>query len=110
MTEEKEMTGEERKNVPVLAYPYVELGNSTLYTVDFVVYYAGCSTDYQTVNTMKTGAGLPRGVCLVTTVKATVRTTGGNTVATPYTSSGTSYSQFACILYKNNYVVTRVEW
>jgi hypothetical protein len=107
---EIELTGAKRKRFRTGAYPNVELGNSTLYTVDFTVKYAACSTDTQTVASMKTGAPLSRGLCLLTAVYATVHTPGGNTPATPYTSSGTSYSQFCCIFYKGNYVVTRVEW
>lgn len=50
-----------------------------------------------------------RGVCLVTRITATVRTPSGNIQAEPYTSSGTSYSQFAIIqVGVNKFQVTRV--
>ncbi len=107
---ETELTGAQRKKIRSAAYPPVELGNSTPYSVSFTVRYALCSSDNQTVASMKTGAPLSRGVCLLTAVYATVQTPSGPVAATPYTSSGTSYSQFCCIFYKNNYVVTRVEW
>ena len=49
-----------------------------------------------------------RGVCLVTEITATVKTPNGNIVATPYSSSGTSYSQFAIIQTgANSFEVTR---
>ncbi|MDE9448417.1 hypothetical protein KKJ04_23700, partial [Xenorhabdus bovienii] len=49
-----------------------------------------------------------RGVCLLTKITATVRTPNGDIEAVPYTSSGTSYSQFAIIQTGNNtFEVTR---
>jgi hypothetical protein len=108
MSKENEMTGDESKGPPVEAYPAVELGNSTLHAVDFVVDYPGCSTDKQQVASMKTGAPISRGLCLISSIAATVHTPGGNTTATPYKSSGTSYSGFCCIFYKGHYLVTRV--
>ncbi|PLT48033.1 hypothetical protein B8V81_0165 [Paenibacillus pasadenensis] len=50
-----------------------------------------------------------RGVCLLTRISATVRTPSGDIAAEPYTSSGTSYSQFAIIqVGVNQFRVTRV--
>jgi len=43
-----------------------------------------------------------RGVCLVTEISANVSTPGGTVEATPYTSSGTSYSQFAVLQTSDN--------
>ena len=49
------------------------------------------------------------GLCLVTKITATVKTPNGDVKATSYTSSGTSYSQYAVINYGdgNNFQVTR---
>jgi hypothetical protein len=53
--------------------------------------------------------GPGRGGCLLTEITATVQTPQGNIVAKPYTSSGTSYSQFAVInTGGNTFAVTRV--
>ncbi|MCU1268176.1 MAG: hypothetical protein JWM21_4494 [Acidobacteria bacterium] len=109
MSKEEEITGDESEKFHVEGYPDVSLGNSTLYTVDFKVNYIACGNNTQSVASMKTGAGIWRGACLISSITATVHTPGGNTNATSYTSSGTSYSQFCCIFYQNHYVVTRVE-
>jgi hypothetical protein len=112
MSDEKELTAEaaeESRKLPAPeTYPNVQLSNSTLYTVVFTVKYALCRTDTPTVASMKSAAPISRGVCLITVVSAIVHTPGGNTPAVAYTSSGTSYSDFACILAGGRYVVTRV--
>ncbi len=109
MSDKKAVTGDESKKLPAPeAYPAVLCSNSTLYTVDFTVKYAGCSTDNQSVGSMKTGAPLSRGLCLLTVVAANVHTPNGIVAAKPYTSSGTSYSEFACIFAQGQYLVTRL--
>ena len=110
MSDKKEITGDESKKLPAPeTYPNVLLSNSTSYTVDFQVDYALCSTDKQTVASMKTGPGLPRGVCLVTAVYAWVKIPGGTVKAKAYTSSGTSYSEWACIYAQSQYMVVRIQ-
>lgn len=92
------------------AYPYVNIFDSTNYIASGKVSYASafCSDDtyYVTPNTSWTANS--RGVCLVTKISATVETPTGKFEATPYTSSGTSYSQFAVISNGfNSFQVTR---
>jgi hypothetical protein len=93
-----------------MAYPLVEIANSTNYICTGTVHYASifCSNDGYTVTPNTTWKASGRGVCLVTEISATVKTPSGNIVATPYTSSGTSYSQFAIIQTgPNSFEVTR---
>lgn len=79
-----------------MGYPPVNIVNSTNYIVSGTVSYASvfCSNDAYTV-TPYTSWETSRGVCLVTNISAVVKTPKGDIQATPYTSSGTSYSQFA---------------
>lgn len=81
-----------------MAYPNVNLINSTNYIVEGEIAYASafCKNDSYTI-TPFTQTNLSRGVCLITGISAKVRTPDGDFVATPYESSGTSYSQFAVI-------------
>jgi hypothetical protein len=82
-----------------MGYPNVQIHDSTNYVVRGTVHLATvfCSNDdyYATPGTTWTGPG--RGVCLVTKIDALVTTPGGEIWATPYESSGTSYSQYAVI-------------
>ncbi|TWD93364.1 hypothetical protein FB550_1151 [Neobacillus bataviensis] len=92
------------------AYPDVSITNSTQFIASGRVEYlsAFCRDDNYTVtpNTTWTNS---RGVCLITRITATVRTPDGDFAATPYTSSGTSYSQFAIIQTgRNRFEVTRI--
>ncbi|TYP75383.1 hypothetical protein BCM02_10459 [Paenibacillus methanolicus] len=92
-------------------YDPVQIHNSTPYTVFGRVEYASifCSDDNYSVESGNTWRASGRGVCLVTRITATVRTPSGNIEAEPYTSSGTSFSQFAVIqVGVNRFQVTRV--
>lgn len=82
-----------------MAYPYVNIFDSTAYNAWGTVSYltAFCSNDDYSVTPNTAWQASSRGTCLVTMITATVRTPAGDIVATPYTSSGTSYSQFAII-------------
>lgn len=92
-------------------YDPVQIFNSTSFNAFGTVEYASifCSNDNYSVQRDETWRASSRGVCLVTRVTATVRTPSGNIQAEPYTSSGTSYSQFAIIqVGVNRFQVTRV--
>ena len=82
-----------------MSYPVVNISNSTNFNVSGTVSYASifCSNDSYSVTPLTSWQASSRGVCLLTEVSAIVRTPNGDIVATPYTSSGTSYSQFAII-------------
>ena len=93
-----------------MGYPYVTITGSTNYIANGTVSYASifCSNDNYTVTPNTTWSASSRGVCLVTEISATVKTPNGDIVASPYTSSGTSYSQFAIIQTgPNSFEVTR---
>jgi hypothetical protein len=87
-----------------MAYPKVNIVNSTGYSVSGTVSYlsAFCSNDNYGMGPNKSWTASSRGVCLVTEISADVATPGGSVSATPYTSSGTSYSQFAVIQTNDN--------
>ncbi|MEK3884339.1 hypothetical protein [Paenibacillus sp. PL2-23] len=92
-------------------YDPVQISNSTPYSAFGRVEYASifCSNDGYNVQSNQTWTGPGRGICLLTRITATVRTPLGNIEAQPYTSSGTSFSQFAIIqVGENRYQVTRV--
>jgi hypothetical protein len=92
-------------------YDPVQIFNSTSFNAFGVVEYASifCSNDSYSVQRDETWRSSDRGVCLITRITATVRTPSGNIEAEPYTSSGTSYSQFAIIqVGVNKFQVTRV--
>lgn len=94
-----------------MAYPLVRIANSTKYAVEGDAIYcsAFCSDDHYNVESGMAWEAKSRGVCLLKRITATVQTPSGNIEATPYTSSGTSYSQFAVVdLGGNNFSVTRV--
>lgn len=94
-----------------MAYPVVKITNSTKYVVEGDAVYCSvfCSDDHYIVEGGMAWEAKDRGVCLLKKITATVKTPLGNIEATPYTSSGTSYSQFAVIdLGSNKFSVTRV--
>ena len=82
-----------------LAYDDVNIRNSTDYIASGEVEYASifCSDDSYTVTPNTAWEASSRGACLVTEITASVETPDGNYRADSYTSSGTSYSQFAII-------------
>ncbi len=82
-----------------MSYPLVNIINSTNYIASGTVSYMSifCSNDNYTVTPGTSWTADSRGVCLVTEISAVIQTPNGNIQATPYTSSGTSYSQFAII-------------
>jgi hypothetical protein len=93
------------------AYPPVTVNNSTPYICRGTVEYASafCSNDNYILPPGRNWTAGSRGVCLVTKIDATVETPNGDVKASPYTSSGTSYSNFAIIQTGvNQYAVTRI--
>ncbi|MEQ1962270.1 hypothetical protein ABLB69_03655 [Xenorhabdus khoisanae] len=93
-----------------MAYPLVNIFNSTNFNVKGKVEYASifCSNDDYSVTPLTAWEALSREVCLLTKITATVKTPNGDIEASPYTSSGTSYSQFAIIQTgSNSFEVTR---
>ncbi|WP_299181090.1 hypothetical protein [uncultured Chryseobacterium sp.] len=94
-----------------MSYPLVKITNSTNYIASGKVSYMSifCSDDNYTVTPNTTWQAGSRGVCLLTEISATLQTPNGNIQATPYTSSGTSYSEFAIIQTgTNSFAVTRI--
>ena len=94
-----------------MSYPLVHITNSTPYAASGKVYYASifCSDDdYTAASNGGIWTASSRGVCLVTEVSATLYVNGNPVKAEPYTSSGTSYSQFAVIQMGSGFAVTRV--
>jgi len=94
-----------------MGYPPVTVHDSTSYNVSGKVSYASifCSDDDYSATPSTTWNGPGRGVCLVTEITATVKTPNGDIVATPYSSSGTSYSEYAVITTSGTtFQVTRV--
>jgi hypothetical protein len=91
-----------------MSYDDVSVTNSTPFTIRGTVFYAACEndgfTDLRPGQTWKHS----RGLCLITSIWATVETDKGDVGAKTYESSGTSYSQFAVAMYQGDYVVTRV--
>ena len=82
-----------------MGYPKVQILDSTPYNVRGTVVLATfvCSNDDYSVTPTNTWTGPDRGVCLVTEINALVKTPKGEIWAKSYTSSGTSYSQFAVV-------------
>lgn len=79
------------------------------YIVGKVTYASAfCSDDKYTATPGVTWKASSRGVCLVKEITAVVRTPTGDILATPYTSSGTSYSQFMVGISPSGFAVTRV--
>lgn len=94
-----------------MGYPLVKIHNSTSFIASGTVHYmsAFCSDDDYSVTPQTTWSATSRGVCLVTEISATVRTPSGDICASPYTSSGTSYSKYAIISTgENSFAVTRI--
>jgi hypothetical protein len=97
---------------PQTVYPPVTIQNATPYDATGTVSYRApnfCSPDSYFVNSNNTWEGPPRGICLVTTISATVNTSKGPIQATPYESTGTSFSRFAVIQTAEfSFVVVRI--
>ncbi|RKS96051.1 hypothetical protein [Chryseobacterium defluvii] len=94
-----------------MSYPLVKITNSTNYIASGKVSYMSifCSDDDYSVTPNTTWEAKSRGVCLLTEISATIKTPNGEVVATPYTSSGTSYSNFAILQTgPNSFAVTRI--
>lgn len=92
-------------------YDPVQIFNSTSFNAFGKVEYASifCSDDNYRVARDETWTASSRGICLLTSISATVQTPSGNIQAEPYTSSGTSFSKFAIIqVGVNKFQVTRV--
>jgi len=80
-----------------MAYPKVKITNTTRYAVSGKVNYMSkfCSNDSYRVDSFGRWEASSRGVCLLTKITATIVTPDGKYIdAKPYTSSGTSYSNF----------------
>ena len=100
----------EPSELSVTAYPLVSIVNSTPFKAEGNVEYMSlfCSNDHYEVDPNTTWKAGRRGVCLVTKITAIVQTPSGNIRATSYTSSGTSYSEFAVLQTgENQFEVTR---
>ena len=94
-----------------MSYPLVHISNSTPYAAAGKVEYASafCSNDDYTANANGgQWTASSRGVCLVTKVSAKLNVNGNWVDASPYTSSGTSYSQFTIYQSGDKFGVTRV--
>ena len=93
-----------------MSYPVVQICNSTPYPASGEVSYASifCSNDSFTLAPGACWEAASRGVCLVTKITVVVTVNGNPVQAAPYTSSGTSYSQFAVVQVGNGFAVTRV--
>ena len=87
-----------------MSYPNVSIVNSTGYNISGTVDYKSvfCSNDNYNAGNGQTWNASSRGVCLVTKISSDVSTPDGNVSATPYTSSGTAYSNFAVIQTNTN--------
>jgi len=84
-------------NAMVRSYPKVNIINSTDKNMKIKVYYALRSHDEGLIEPWGSWTGPGRGVCLLTKVEATVTVNNGEYKVQPYTSTGTSYSQFAVL-------------
>ncbi len=93
-----------------MGYPLVHIANSTGHYVSGEVKYASifCSNDDYHIDANSDWKAKSRGICLLTEISATVDEDGKKVRATPYTSTGTSYSQYAVIKLHDGYAVTRV--
>jgi len=82
-----------------MEYPEISILNSTPFDASGVISYAGasCSEEKYKIESSRPWGPISRGDCLVTKITGTVYTPTGSVEATPYTSSGTSYSQFALV-------------
>lgn len=94
-----------------MAYPLAHIINSTAFAASGTVHYASafCSNDNFSIAAHGQWTASSRGVCLITEISVTVYVNGSPVNATPYTSSGTSYSQFAVVQTgPNSFAVTRM--
>lgn len=92
-----------------MAYPKVHIVNSTNYSVKGKVKYAACSSDDFVIAPWGSWTADSRGVCLLTKITADVYTPVKTSEAIPYSSSGTSYSQFAVLqTAPDNFTMTRI--
>ena len=93
-----------------MAYPLVHITNSTNYPVKGEVDYlsAFCSNDSYSIAPNKDWRASSRGVCLLSSITATLTINGQSVTATPYQSTGTAYSEFAIIQTGENYAVVRI--
>ena len=81
-----------------MGYPKVQILNSTQYVASGTVYlHQFCGNDDYSVTPTHTWTGSERGICLMTEINALLKTPNGDVWAKSYTSSGTSYSQYAVI-------------
>ena len=96
------------ENTDSWGYPFVTVANSTQFHVSGRVEFAVCLQSTYVANAGQKWTDDERGLCLVTKVTATVATADGNVTAKPYTSTGTSFSNFAVIYRDGNYEVTRI--
>jgi hypothetical protein len=95
-----------------MAYPLVNISNSTNFPATGVVSYPSgfCSNDDYSVGPNESWQASDRGGCLVNEITAVLQTSQGPVAATPYTSwPGTSYSQFAILKTgADSFAVTRI--
>ncbi len=94
-----------------MSYPNVKIFNSTSFNASGTVEYMSvfCKDNTYSVTTNTKWEAESRGVCLLTKITASIVTPQGTFEATPYTSSGTSYSHFAIMQTGNNeFAVSRV--
>lgn len=91
-------------------YPYVQIENDTGVPLAGTVHYlsALCSNDHYDLNAAvgSKWKASSRGVCLVTKIDVKNTITGKS--GTPYTSTGTSYSQFAAVMHNGKLQITRL--
>lgn len=82
-----------------MSYDLVSITNSTEFIATGHVKYVSlfCADDDYDVTPNTTWKASSRGVCLLSEISAVVKTPNGDIVATPYTSAGTTYSQFAIV-------------
>ena len=82
-----------------MSFELVSITNSTEFiATGHVKYVSGfCADDKYDVTPNTTWKASGRGLCLLSEISAVVKTPNGNIVATPYTSPGTTYSQFAIV-------------
>jgi len=92
-------TAEEINMAEEPLYPAVNIINSTTHAVTGTVVYAACSDDDFKIaaGPGTSWTGPYRGGCLITEISAQIAYEGTFVEATPYESSGTSYSEFAVI-------------
>lgn len=91
------------------AHPLVKISDSTEHGATGRVEYLSflCGDDDYSVTPGSTWRATSRGLCLVTEIGAEVNTPNGVVQAKPYTSSGTSYSQYNIVQNWNSFEVTR---